>query len=107
MNIWQSKEQLLGEWSPEVGQSVGIGESVFDPQLARRIQTAPVGKATMDSVPLGPDAFGRQAVVIGDQCFRVQKLDDQAMRGLGMWEPVDCHPSRPQNGIQLKKLPLD
>ncbi|UTA48904.1 hypothetical protein L1F30_04995 [Simiduia sp. 21SJ11W-1] len=93
-NLADSKARALSGWVPQTSAPATQPSPVFDAALSARIQAAPRGRAPLDAVPLAPDAFGRQAVVIGDKCFRVQKLDDQALRGMASWEPVACAPKR-------------
>jgi hypothetical protein len=102
----QEREQEQGRVMPS-GEGDSGGATVFNPELSRRLQQIPSRTPGATEVAhLAPDAFGRQAVVLGDKCFMVQKLDDQAMRGMASWEPVDCRPGRrPVGEIRLEKLP--
>lgn len=102
-----SRAAAMADWQPALPDPgpTAAGKRVFNPALAARLDqiAAPVTRGT-EALALGPDAFGRQAVIIGDRCFQVQKLDDQALRGMAAWEPVDCRPGQRGPGIRLGKL---
>ncbi|MBB3169065.1 hypothetical protein FHS30_002273 [Simiduia aestuariiviva] len=103
-SLRQSRDRILSEWQASEATEPQ-NRRVFNPQFAEKLRNAPPPKAPVEPIELSPDAFGRQAVVLGDKCFRVSKLDDQAMRGMATWEPVSCHPGRrPANEIRLGKL---
>ena len=118
-SLTDSRALVMAEWThaqaqeqgraTTSGEGGGNGATVFNPGLSRRLEQIPSRTPVpTEAAHLAPDAFGRQAVMMGDKCFMVQKLDDQAMRGMASWEPVDCRPGRRSSGeIRLEKLQLD
>lgn len=109
-SLAESRAEAMAEWQSTLAESgpTAAGKKVFNPALAARLDqiAAPVIRST-EAFALAPDAFGRQAVIIGDRCFQVEKLDDQALRGMAAWEPVSCQPGGQAPSIQLRKLRAD
>ncbi|BFM10876.1 hypothetical protein R50072_10290 [Simiduia litorea] len=100
-SIAESKAAVLQAWSDTyVGQEVtqpgphqGQG-TVFDAAFNNRLSQIEPGRVAPTAAvgTLLADVNGVQEVVIGDKCFQVSKLDDQAMRGMGVWTRGLCAP---------------
>ncbi|MDN3639008.1 hypothetical protein QWY82_09335 [Simiduia curdlanivorans] len=114
MSISQSKAEALQAWSEtygdreasQSGRHQGSG-TVFDSALNTRLSDIAPGRLVSGAAANTlADVNGVQEVVLGDQCFHVSKLDDQAMRGMGVWTRGHCTaPDAYQEKIKIGVLP--
>lgn len=109
-SIRASQSEALRAWRPSVvdPQDTYTGSgAVFDPRFARSLNlAAPARSTAIDARAELPNLHGEQQVIVGDRCFTVTKLDDQAMRGMASWTRGLCQsPSAKANKITLGKLP--
>lgn len=113
-SISQSKVAVLQAWSDNrsgqemsiSGQYQGQG-TVFDSGLKERLSHIAPGRVALGAAASTlADVNGTQEVVLGDRCFHVAKLDDQAMRGMGVWTRGHCTaPGANKEKIKLGVLP--
>lgn len=111
VSLLSAKEALLQNWQmPEAGlspeESFHRG-TVVDLNLARKLAQIEPGRLVQHGqINAMADVNGLQEVIIGDHCFQVSKLDDQAMRGMGAWTRGLCHTSdSKRNKIEIRVLP--
>ena len=97
-SVLASKAEVLEAWSSARANSGSdeLGDypsqsPVFDGAMRARLsRIAPGRLSRMAESSSLADVNGVQEVVIGDSCFHVTKLDDQAMRGMGVWTRGSC-----------------